>query len=207
MIRPCPRPHGTFLDRYAAAGAPADCYATEVPGTVNLQQFVEAFYTGRVFKLERLILRWFVGRPSTDAEVRELAAGDRTDFAAWRVEERAENQLLMCDYVGRTRSWFMVAPTVTGAADATDATGATDVPDVPDATGAPAADGTATGASTRLYFGSAVVPVMDRRTGMARMSWPYHALLGFHRLYSRVLLREAAANLSRLSHHSQRPDQ
>ncbi|CAN5153383.1 hypothetical protein BH11PSE14_BH11PSE14_04990 [soil metagenome] len=204
MIRPCPRPHGTFLDRYAAAGAPADCYATEVPGTVSLQQFVEAFYTGRVFKLERLILRWFVGRPSTDAEVRQLAAGDRTDFAAWRVEKRADDQLLMCDYVGRTRSWFMVVPIAT---DALGAVGATGARGAAGATDAPAADGSATGASTRLYFGSAVVPVMDRRTGMARMSWPYHVLLGFHRLYSRVLLRDAAANLSRLSRQSRQPGQ
>ena len=37
-----------------------------------------------------------------------LAEGDIDMFAAWSVEARTENQLLMCDFQSRTRSWFMV---------------------------------------------------------------------------------------------------
>jgi hypothetical protein len=32
-------------------------------------------------------------------------------FAAWSVEAHTGNQLLMCDFQGRTRSWFMVSGT------------------------------------------------------------------------------------------------
>lgn len=49
---------------------------------------------------------------------------------------------------------------------------------------------------TRLYFGSAVVPVKDRRTGEARMSGVFRALLSFHKVYSRILLHDAARRLA-----------
>jgi hypothetical protein len=40
--------------------------------------------------------------------VQQLAAGSIDRFAAWKVEQRDLNQLLMCDFKGNTRSWFMV---------------------------------------------------------------------------------------------------
>gem|GEM_PF-337145 len=168
MPHPCPRPPASLLDHYAASGAYTDCYCADVPGDMSLAQYVETFYTGPVFRLERLLLRWFASRPSTDADARQVARGERDDFAAWQVEGRAADQLLMCDFKGRTRSWFRVA-----------------------ASGASAASG------TRLYFGSAVVPVPDPRTGAASMGWTFKVLLGFHRLYSRVLLGAAASRLAR----------
>jgi hypothetical protein len=71
---------------------------------------VAAFYTTWLFRLERWILRLAVARPSTDEEAHELARGERDSFAAWSVEARAPDQLLMCDFTSRTRSWLMVAP-------------------------------------------------------------------------------------------------
>ncbi len=156
-----------LLTKYAAAGAFTDCYAADVARPVSLAEFVETFYTGRLFKMERLLLRLLVSLPSTDAEARELASGARTAFAAWRVEERTADQLLMCDLRGRTRSWLMVAPVA------------------------------ATGRTT-LHFGSAVLPVVSRSSGEARMSGSFHALLGFHAWYSRALLESARARLARL---------
>jgi len=167
-IRPCQLPSGALLNRYRDSGAYADCYATEVGRPVSHAEFVEAFYTTTVFKLERLILRLFVSRPSTDAQAGQLAQGELGSFAAWSVEERAPNQLLLSDFTGRTRSWFMVA-----------------VPDNPGSTG------------TRLYFGSAVVPVRDSKTGRTSLGPVFGALLGFHKLYSQVLLRAAGLRLSR----------
>lgn len=73
-------------------------------------EFVETFYTGRLFKLERWLLRVFLSRPSTDLQAQQLALGEVNEFAAWRVEARATDQLLMSDIGGRTRSWLMVAP-------------------------------------------------------------------------------------------------
>jgi hypothetical protein len=77
---------------------------------VSQAAFVQAFYTTWLFKLERLLLRWFVARPSTDVQARELAKGGRDAFAAWDVERRDGEQLLMCDLAGRTRSWLMTEP-------------------------------------------------------------------------------------------------
>jgi len=51
-----------------------------------------AFYTTLVFKLERLILKLAVSRPSTDAQAKQLAAGSIDEFSAWHVEARSENQ-------------------------------------------------------------------------------------------------------------------
>jgi hypothetical protein len=52
------------------------------------------------------------------------------------------------------------------------------------------------GGGTRLYFGSAVVARRDARTGERRMGAGFNALLGFHRAYSRVLLRAARKALA-----------
>jgi hypothetical protein len=148
------------LQAYARNGSYADCYTATFDGAVSHEQYVAAFYTTWVFKLERLILKWAVARPSTDEQARQLASGTRDEFAAWRVEERARDQILLCDFMGRTRSWLMVAPLENGA-------------------------------GTRLYFGSAVTP----RPGGTSMGFPFNALLGFHQLYSRVLLGAAARRL------------
>jgi hypothetical protein len=95
---------------YADDGGYADGYVTEVAGTFSLVEFVAAFYTGSVFRIERFILTHALRKPSTDAEARELALGQRAGFAAWQQEGRTETQLVMCDYLGMTRSWFMVEP-------------------------------------------------------------------------------------------------
>lgn len=52
------------------------------------------------------------------------------------------------------------------------------------------------GGGTRLYFGSAVVAVQDA-AGRQRLGAVYRALLGFHKLYSRVLLGACATRLRR----------
>lgn len=166
-IRRCDLPADALLQRHAGAGGYADCYAVDVAGRVSHAAFVEAFYTTRAFKLERLILRLFASRPSTDDEARQLADGTRDTFAAWSVEGRTADQLLLGDFTGRTKSWLMVAP----------------------------AGSAASPAGTRLYFGSAVVPARNRRTGKSSLGFVFRALLGFHHLYSRILLGAARARL------------
>ena len=167
-IRPCQLPAGALLTRYTGSGAYADCYVTEIGRTVSHAEFVEAFYTTVVFKLERWILRLLVSQPSTDAQAKQLAQGTLSSFAAWSVEGRAPDQLLLSDFTGRTKSWLMVA--------------------APESTGSP---------RTRLFFGSAVVPVRNPTTGRASLGFVFSALLGFHKLYSRVLLHAARSRLSR----------
>jgi hypothetical protein len=107
-IRSCAVPAGALLDPYAqGSGAYADCYTVEVPRQVTQHEFVEAFYTTAVFKVERWLLAAFLSRPSTDADARRLAAGESSTFAAWSVEQRCPGQLLLA--AGRTRSWLMAA--------------------------------------------------------------------------------------------------
>ena len=161
-VAPCALPADALLQRYREAGAYTDCYGGVVAADIAHAQYVEAFYTTWIFRLERWVLAVFVARPSTDAQARALAAGEVDTFAAWTVEARAPDQLLLCDYRGRTRSWLMTAPDAGG---------------------------------TRLYFGSAVVPEVNERTGRKALGWVFAGLLGFHKLYSRVLLRAAIARL------------
>ena len=168
QIQPFALPQHALLGKYAHDGAYTDCYTTEIPACVSHAEYVEAFYTTAVFKLERLLLAWFVSKPSSDAQAKQLAVGELDSFAAWGVEERSVNQLLMRDFKGRTRSWLMVAPVQSSGA-----------------------------ATTRLYFGSAVVPMVDKASGQAQLGFAFSALLGFHKLYSRVLLRAACSRLAR----------
>jgi hypothetical protein len=166
-IQPCSLPGGALLDTYRTNGAYTDCYATDMDGSVSHEQFVIAFYTTALFKLERVILKWAVSRPSTDAQAERLASGTTDAFAAWHVEKRCENQLLMCDFQRRTRSWLMVAPLRTDS-----------------------------GPGTRLYFGSAVVPVRSANTSEPILGLGFSALLGFHKVYSKALLSAAKSRLN-----------
>lgn len=134
-IDKCPLPDNALLQSYRQNNDYTDCYTTDIRNVVTLAEYVSAFYTTCLFKLERLILKIAVSRPSTDAEARQLASGEVDTFAAWYVESRSENQILMCDFRNRTRSWLMVSPL-------------------------PGDDG----GESRLYFGSAVVRAHDNET-------------------------------------------
>ncbi len=84
----------------------------EVPGAVALGEFVEAFYCSRAFLPERLFL-YLLGGGATLADARRLARGERA-FAAWHVLARTERELLLEDWLGRTRSWLMAEPLADG---------------------------------------------------------------------------------------------
>jgi len=89
-------------------GKYGDCFSIPVDRVVSLADFVFAFYTSPVFRIERLLLRALVGAPSSDSDARALADGSAASFAVWYVGERTATQLLMCDRYERTRSWFRV---------------------------------------------------------------------------------------------------
>lgn len=164
LINPCPVPSGTLLDAYARSGAYTDCYVTDLRRAVSQARFVEAFYSSAIFRIGRWLIGRLMSRPSSDAEARLLGEGRLNAFAAWSVEGRTQNQLLLA--AGRTRSWLMVTP-IPGDA----------------------------GPLTRLYFGSAVIPRKGGAPGGSAMGWQFRVLLGFHRAYSRVLLRAACRRL------------
>ncbi|MEM9056096.1 MAG: hypothetical protein AAGD86_01390 [Pseudomonadota bacterium] len=111
-ITPCDLPPGALLARYSEDRGPTyvDCFEVLAGGDHALGDYVAAFYTSWLFRLERWVLKTLAGWPSTDADVDALAAGTAAAFAAWRVEERRKDQLLLCDRTGRTRSWLMAKP-------------------------------------------------------------------------------------------------
>lgn len=145
-------------------GAFADAYTLRLPRAVPLAEFVEAFYTTRLFKVERALIA-LLGKPSSDAMARAVARGEGERLAVWTVEARSGDELLMHEDSGATRSWFK--------AEAGE------------------------GGGTTLWFGSAVVPRRRGPAGEPRFSAVFHALLGFHRWYSRALLAAAARRLAR----------
>jgi hypothetical protein len=169
-----PAPPDSLLMSYRGGARPerwgqyGDCFSVNLKRRVTLEEFVSAFYTTWVFKIERRMLRWVMRAASTDAQARGVAAGTQDAFAIWRVGARTETQLLMCDRYESTRSWFRVAPIEGG---------------------------------TLLQFGSAVAAARGGRGGgrggggTASMGGGFQLLLGFHVLYSKVLLRAAATRL------------
>lgn len=169
-VQPCEVPLNSLLRTYNDGESFADCYVAEVQGAVTQAAFVEAFYTSPLFKIERTILQYLASRPATDDDAKLLASGRAKTFSAWCVEIQSPSELLLADFTGRTRSWLMAAP----AAE----------PNQPP--------------RTRLYFGSAVVPRARAGDQKPSIGWLFHALLGFHRIYSRLLLLSASRGLSPL---------
>src|SRR5258708_25033049 len=98
---------GTHPERW---GRYADCFAVGVDRDVSLAEFVFAFYTSPLFRIERGLLRLLINAPSSRSDARALADGTAGKFAAWYVGQRTSTQLLMCDRSEGTRSWFSVAP-------------------------------------------------------------------------------------------------
>lgn len=159
--RACAVPQDGLLHRYVAQdGAYTDCFEVMHPMEADLPAFITAFYTTWLFRLERAVLTVLLRRRIRDADVTALAEGG-VDFAAWRVEDRAEGQILLCDLSGATRSWLAVAPKE--------------------------------GGTTRLLFGSAVVP-WDGQP----LSRFVRVLIPAHRFYSRALLRLAEWRLRKM---------
>jgi len=142
-----PVPDGTLLAPLArGAGVYTDAFEAPSDGA-DLSALIAAFYSQPLMRAERILLS-LAGMPSGAADVAALAAGTATRFAAWDVETRRADELLLADRSGQTMSWLMVAP---GA----------------------------------VRFGSAVLkqgPVM-------------RALIGPHKLYSRLLLGGAVRRL------------
>lgn len=154
-------PEGSLIAPFAAReGHYVDAFCVHVPTRQYLRDFVAAFYTTRLFRVERMVLGVLARSPSSDADAMALAAGVTDRFAVWSVEARRAEEVLLADASGRTKSWLHAAPE---------------------------------GQGTRLWFGSVVVPVP--RGGSSVLGPVFHTLEGAHRVYARLLLQSAAANL------------
>ena len=173
-IRATELPPNALLKRYCVEGSYTDCFVLTAGGIISQASFVEAFYCSRVFKVERTLLTWLALRPANDCDARSLAEGTTETFSAWKVEEQTTAQLLLADLTGRTRSWLMAAPA--------DPEGETDIHPP---------------SRTNLYFGSAVLGARRGPAGKSQLGVSFHALLGFHKAYSRALLHSAFSRVTR----------
>jgi hypothetical protein len=147
-----------------------DCFALPIDRVVTLPEFVYAFYTTAVFKLERLIIAYAVKLPSTDEQALQFARGSRARFSAWTLAEVSGNQLLASDFQDRTRSWFAVTPLQVGEH-----------------------------AGTVLRFGSGIASKYQDGQDTGQLTRGFKMLGRFHVLYSRVLLLAARQRLRRLA--------
>jgi len=155
-------PRNALSTKCVEQGAFADCFYIDIPKEVTLAEFIKAFYTTALFKTERAILSVVTLKPASDAQAVELSAGRSKQYSAWVVEGRVADQIILADISGRTKSWLMV--------QASDLDGC---------------------AATRLYFGSVVVPKKVAVGEKASKGLLFQLLGGFHKVYSRALLKSA----------------
>ena len=164
----CALPTQSLLHKYRADEAVIDCYQVTISDNYSYQQFISAFYSSWLFSIERFILRVVVNKPSSAGQLQHLVCGTGDKFAVWHVEQRAQNQLLLCDDFGRTRSWLMVEAGVDNNSQAI----------------------------TTLYFGSAVI--IKKNTTNNKYPLSFRLLGRFHHWYSMALLRAGKNRLLKL---------
>lgn len=161
-------PEGSLLERYLTCeGCYTDCFSIEVNGPTNLAAYIDAFFDSWVFRIERRVLTLIGKGPATKHDVAALATGDAERFAAWTVTGRDDTQLLMTVPDTPIRTWLRVLPD------------------------------THRSHGVRLYFGSALVPPTPKDGAPARLPPVFRCTMGFHRLYSQVLLDAAARRFGR----------
>ncbi len=161
-------PSDVLPAKYVDEGAFVDCYYIEIPKDVSLAQYIEAFYTSSLFKVERGILSLVASKSAVDSDAVELSLGESERYSIWTVENRASNQILLCDFTKNTRSWLMVESLKTS--------------DI---------------VTTRLFFGSVVIPKKISANGDSSFGVLFHSLSWFHQIYSKALLNAAYKKLLR----------
>lgn len=161
-------PEGALIRRYTTTlGAYSDCFYVDIPAEVTLSDYILAFFSTPIFRMERLILNLLPSGRSNKRCVLDLASGSGKKMASWKTERRDENQLLLAVGNGPIRTWLMVQ------------------------------DNQLSKHTTRLYFGSAVLPTRITKDGHPKLAFVFRMFLGLHIFYSRLLLWWAARDLSR----------
>ena len=169
-VSQCKAPDNSLLNRYDKNGDYTDCYRINVSRDISFNRFMTSFYTTKLFRIERFILKWIARKPSSDGQLINLIEGRSKNFSAWHIEDRCENQILLCDFQNKTRSWLMIEK----------------IPDSDDY-------------KTRLYFGSAVVASNKdgKKSFGLFFNWAFKLLFKFHHFYSIALLSAAKSSLNK----------
>jgi hypothetical protein len=160
-------PSNALSATYKERGAFVDCYYIDIVKDISLDDYIQAFYTTTLFKLERSLLSLATFKRVMDSEAVELSTGKSDTYSIWTVEGRESNQIILRDFTSSTRSWLMVQKPNDNEM------------------------------STRLYFGSVVVPKDKTKNGKASFGVLFHLLDKFHQVYSKLLLNAAYKKLLR----------
>jgi len=158
-------PNNALSASYKQQGAFVDCYYIDIEKDILLDEYIQAFYTTALFKLERSLLSLATFKPTFDREAVELSLGQSDSYSIWTVEGREDQQIMLRDFSGNTRSWLMIQKLNESEM------------------------------GTRLYFGSVVVPKGTVKNGQASFGMLFHLLGKFHKVYSRALLSAAYKKL------------
>lgn len=115
IARACDVPRDGLLQAYVSQGATyTDCFEVMSPHAIALPEFIEAFYTTWLFRMERAVLSVLLRSRVRDSDVVALAQGGNS-FAVWQVEARSETQILLREQSGHTRSYLAVSGKEGGA--------------------------------------------------------------------------------------------
>ena len=165
-------PEGALIRRYTTnPGGYSDRFYVDIPADVTLSDYILAFFSTPIFRMERLILNLVPSGRSNEQCVLDLASGTGDKMAGWKTEKRDENQLLLAVGDGPIRTWLMVQGTQSSETTPTK--------------------------TTRLYFGSAVLPTSMTKDGHPKLAIVFKLFSGLHIFYSRLLLWWAARDLRR----------
>ncbi len=162
-------PSHALSTSYKEQGAFVDCYYIDITKDISLDKYIQAFYTTAIFKLERSLLSLATFKCTKDDEAIELSLEKSDSYSIWTVEGRQSNQIMLRDFTGNTRSWLMVEKLNENEM------------------------------STRLYFGSVVVPKNITENKQASFGVLFHLFGKFHEIYSRALLNAAFRKLKRIN--------
>ncbi|MBL4799533.1 MAG: hypothetical protein JKY50_19190 [Oleispira sp.] len=154
---------------YKEQGAFVDCYYIDIEKDIKLENYIQTFYTTALFKLERSLLSLVTFKRTHDDAAVKLSLGESDTYSIWTVEGREDNQIMLRDFSGNTRSWLMVTKPSDNEVN------------------------------TRLYFGSVVVPKGKTKNGQASFGVLFNLLGKFHHVYSRALLSAAYRSLLRMN--------
>jgi len=101
QVSDAPLPDGSLIAPFGEMeGHYTDAFRVRVAGDVDLAALIGAFYRTPLFRAERFVLRIAARAPSTDAELDALASGAAERFAAWSVEARRDDEILLSDQSG-----------------------------------------------------------------------------------------------------------
>ncbi len=162
-------PSHALTASYKEQRAFVDCYYMDIGKEISLDKYIQAFYTTPLFKLERSLLSLATFKHGKDDDALQLSLGNIDHYSVWMVEGREPNQIMLRDFTGITRSWLMVEEVSGSNSDSE--------------------------MSTRLYFGSVVVPKGVTESGQGSFGVLFHLFGKFHQLYSKALINAAYRRL------------